>query len=69
MIFKLIFELADGNDLRHHECRVFSVENGGRLERRIDSAISNYKADGFKEARLVDCFNISEPDRNPWEHR
>lgn len=23
----------------------------------------------FKEVRMVDCFNISEPDRNPWKNR
>lgn len=69
MIFKVIFDLADGKDFRHTECRVFAVENGERLEQRIDSALSNYKADGFKEVRMVDCFNISEPDRNPLESR
>lgn len=69
MIFKVFFELVESNGMLHSECRVFAVENGERLEQRINSTISNLKADGYKTVMLKDCFNLSEPDRNPWENR
>lgn len=46
------------------ECRIFAVENGQSLERRIENTISNLKADGYSEVRVRDCFNISEPDND-----
>ncbi len=64
MIFKLLIHLVDALDRSMHRTRVVSVENGERLEARIDSILSNYKADGYKEAFLDDCQNISEPCPN-----
>lgn len=69
MIFKVFFEIMRDHGEYRSECRILAVENGERLEQRIDSIISNYKSDGYKSVYLRDCFNISESDRNPWEDR
>lgn len=66
MIFKVMFAVvnAQGDD---HECKVFAVDSGEQLERRIESTISNLKADGCRKVRVIDCFNISDP--NPLQNR
>lgn len=64
MIFKVFFRVAKKPfecDMRY--CRVFAVENGQQLETRIDNTISNLKADGYVEAHVEDCWNISEPTK------
>lgn len=64
MIFKVIF-------LVQRDCytepvrlaRVMAVENGQRLELRIKDAITDLKSNGYKTVEVVDCVNISEPER------
>ncbi len=65
MTFKVFFSMARKSEFNIRECRIFAVENGQALERRIENTISNLKADGFSEVHVEDCFNISEPDRIP----
>ncbi len=65
MIFKVFFSMARKSEFNIRECRIFAVENGQALERRIENTISNLKADGFSEVHVEDCFTISEPDRIP----
>lgn len=65
MIFKVFFRAwplpSDSLYPESQICKIFAVENGQRLERRIEQAISDLKEDGFKEVYLIDCWNISEP--------
>lgn len=65
MIFKVFFSMARNYKFDISECRIFAVENGQTLERRIKETISNLKADGYSEVRVHDCFNISEPELCP----
>lgn len=62
MTVKIIIETTDSAGQMNVECRVLYVENGQQLEKRIDSIISNLKADGYKRAVLRDCFNLEYPD-------
>jgi len=64
MIFKVLIEVFDAQGT-HVECKVLSVVSGTQLENRIDTTITNLKADGCKQVRIVDCFNISEPSSTP----
>ncbi|WP_303031795.1 hypothetical protein [uncultured Duncaniella sp.] len=64
MIFKVLIEVVDAHG-PHVECKVLSVVSGSQLENRIDTTISNLKADGCRLVRIVDCFNISEPSSTP----
>lgn len=62
MIFKVFISATPPNKKDSmHFCEVFAVENGSRLEERIAHKISNLRADGFVDVRVLDCFNISEP--------
>lgn len=64
MIFKVLFFVQRN---RYTEpvrlARVMAVENGQRLERRIKDAIDALKSEGYKLVEVVDCVNISEPER------
>ena len=62
MTVKISIETTDSAGQMDGECRVLYVENGQQLEKRIDSIISNLKADGYKRAVLRDCFNLEYPD-------
>ena len=44
-----------------HFCKVVVVGGEPDLEKRINNVIANLKADGYDEAEVDDCFNISEP--------
>lgn len=44
------------------ECRVLYAANGAELEKRIANIVSNFKAAGYKDARLLDCFNLEYAD-------
>lgn len=64
MIFKVLFLVQRD---RYTEpvrlARVMAVENGQRLELRIKDAIAALKSEGYKFVEVVDCVNISEPER------
>lgn len=62
MTVKIIIEKSDAQNIIDTECRVLHVENGAKLEQRIESIISNLKADGYKRVVLRDCFNLEIPD-------
>lgn len=44
------------------ECRVLYAANGAELEKRIANIVSNFKAAGYKDAWLLDCFNLEYAD-------
>ncbi len=62
MTVKIIIDKADAQGCMRTECRVLYAENGAAIERRIESILSNLKADGYKEVILRDCFNLEYPD-------
>lgn len=62
MTAKIIIETTDAAGIIEHECRVIAAENGHHLEKRIETILSNLKADGYKYVRLRDCFNLELPD-------
>lgn len=65
MIFKVLFRVINSKSLATYPesqiCKVIAVENGTKLENRIDNITSNLKADGYNLVELIDCVNISEP--------
>lgn len=64
MIFKVFFIASRYNYTEPiRVVRVIAVENGQRLELRIKDAIAALKSEGYKSVEVVDCFNISEPER------
>lgn len=66
MIFKLFFRVTKPISSKAFSnetlCRVVSVENGQQLERRIASISSGFLVEGYVEAQLVNCCNISGND-------
>lgn len=64
MIFKVFF-LAQRDKYTEpiRLARVMAVENGQRLELRIKDAIAALKSEGYKAVEVVDCINISGPER------
>lgn len=64
MIFKALFLVqCDRYTEPVRLARVMAVENGQRLELRIKDAIADLKSNGYKYVEVVDCVNISEPER------
>lgn len=64
MIFKVLFFVQrDCYTEPMHLARVMTVENGQRLELRIKDAIAALKSEGYKFVEVVDCVNISDPER------
>lgn len=64
MIFKVFFRVSPWNYAEPIRiARVMAVENGQRLELRIKDAIAALKSEGYKDVEIVDCVNISEPER------
>ena len=64
MIFKVLFLVQRDNYTEPIRlARVMAVENGQRLELRIKDAIAALKSEGYKSVEVVDCVNISEPER------
>lgn len=66
MIFKIFFRATKrqpmpGAPNTTHFCKVVVVGGEPDLEKRINNVIANLKADGYDEAEVDDCFNISEP--------
>ena len=61
MTSKIFIMTTDAQGDSQTQCRVLCTENGAQLEKRIDSILSNLKADGYKEARLMDCFSLDFP--------
>ena len=61
MTTKIIIDTEDAQGKRSTECCVLYTENGAQLEKRIDIILSNLKADGYKEVRLLDCFSLDFP--------
>ncbi|WP_289769213.1 hypothetical protein [Muribaculum intestinale] len=73
MIFKVFFRATKRQPMPNasnttHFCKVLVVGGEPDLEKRIDNVIANLKADGYDEAEVDDCFNISEPT-DPTGHR
>lgn len=74
MIFKVFYRATKrqpmpGASNTSNFCKVVVVGNEADLEKRIDNVIANLKADGFDEAEVEDCFNISEPKETTGPHR
>lgn len=64
MIFKILFLASRYNYTEPiRVARVVAVENGRRLELRIKEEIAVLKSEGYKAVEVVDCVNISEPER------
>lgn len=64
MIFKVFFFVQRDNYTEPIRlARVMAVENGQRLELRIKYTIAALASKGYKFVELVDCVNISEPER------
>lgn len=64
MIFKVFFLASRYNYTEPIRlARVIAVENGQRLELRIKEAIATLKSEGYKSVDVVDCVNISDPER------
>lgn len=61
MTTKIIIMTEDAQGKEETDCRVLYTENGAALEKRIDSILSNLKADGYKKVRLLDCICIDYP--------
>lgn len=66
MIFKVFFRATKRQPMPNASnttrfCKVLCVGGEPDLEKRIDNVIANLKADGYDEAEVDDCFNISEP--------
>lgn len=66
MIFKVFFRASKRQPMPNasnstHFCKVLAVGGEPDLEKRIDNIIANLKADGFDEAEVEDCCNISGP--------
>lgn len=73
MIFKVFFRAAKRQSNPNasnttHFCKILAVGGEGVLEKRIANVIANLKADGYDEAEVDDCCNISEP-MDPTAHR
>ncbi len=73
MIFKVFFLATKRQPMPNasnttHFCKVLVVGGEPDLEKRIDNVIANLKSDGYDEAEVDDCFNISEPT-DPTGHR
>lgn len=64
MIFKVFF-ITSRYDYTEpiRLARVMAAENGQRLELRIKNAIAELKSEGYKFVEIVDCVNISDPER------
>ena len=66
MIFKVFFRASKRSSMPNvpnstHFCKVLVIGGEPDLEKRIDNIIANLKADGYDEAEVDDCCNISEP--------
>lgn len=66
MIFKVFFRASKRQSMSNasdstHFCKVLVVGGESDLEKRIDHIIANLKTDGYDEAEVDDCCNISVP--------